>query len=67
MLGLRQHICGDITGIGGIVRQQQDLTGSGDGVDIDFTEDQALGGRDKNISRTDDFIHFWNRRACRRP
>ena len=64
MLGLRQHIGGDIFGIGAVIHQQKNLTGSGDGVDIDFAENQSLGRRDEDISRTDDFIHFRDRRGA---
>ena len=64
VLGLGQHICGDVFGIGAVIHQQKNLTGSGDGVDIYLAKNESLGCRDKDISRPDDLIYFRDRRGA---
>ncbi len=54
MLGLREKIGGDPVRIAGPVGEDQHLGGSGDHVDADLAENQALGGGDIGVARPDD-------------
>src|SRR5436309_3422894 len=51
VLGLGKHIRGDVLGIGALVREQKNLAWHGDGIDIDFAENQPLRRGDEDISR----------------
>ena len=61
VLGLGKHIRGDVLGIGALVREQKNLAWPGDGIDIDFAENQPLRRGDEDISRADDFVDLGNR------
>src|SRR5437899_6940 len=58
---LGKHIRGDVLGIGALVREQKNLAWPGDGIDIDFAENQPLRRGDEDISRADDFVDLGNR------
>ena len=66
MLGLRQQIRGDDARVRAVVREDQDLARSGDAVDVDLSEDEALGGRNVEVARADDLVDARHRlRAVR--
>ena len=56
MLSLAQHIGSDECRIGGIIGDYQDLAGSGNHVDVHFTEYHLLGKGHEYIAWTDDLI-----------
>ena len=55
MLGLRQHVGGEVARIafGG---DDQDLGGAGDEIDADFAGQQFLGGGDIDVAGADDAV-----------
>ncbi len=56
MFGLAEHVGGDPGGIGGVVGDDEDLTGAGEAVDIDQAEDLFFGELAPPVAGPDDFI-----------
>ncbi len=61
VLRLRQEIGRDDGSVGGFVRENEDFRRSGDAVDGNVAEHQALGGRDVDVAGADDLVHSRNR------
>ena len=56
MLGLTDQVGGDVFGIGAVVGQYHDLSGSGLSVDANQALQQALGCCDIDVARTGDQV-----------
>jgi len=56
VLGLGQEVCGHVFRPGRRVRHNQDLTRSGEHVDVDLAEHQALGCVDIDVARARDLV-----------
>ena len=61
VLGLGEQVGRDPVRIGVPVSNDQHLRGSGDHVDADFSEHEALGGGHVGVPRADHFEHRWDR------
>ncbi len=62
MLGLGEQVGSNMRRVAAAIVDHQNLTRPGDHVDIDRSEDQALGRGDVNIAGTGDLVDPGNRR-----
>lgn len=60
MLRLRHQIRRQIGRIRRLIRQHQNLAGTGDHIDVHLAEKQPLGGGHIDIARPHDFVHLGN-------
>ncbi len=55
VFGLGEQVGGDVTRIGAVVGQHEQLAGAGEHVNADFAEEQAFGGGDVGVAGPEDF------------